>query len=70
MKLKDMSAMGADELKKQLEASHKELFDLRFKLASKQLVNHREIPRLKKEIARLNTLITQKQGEATQGKAS
>lgn len=72
MKIKDMRALSAEEIKKQLEAAHQELFNLRFRLAAKQLVNHREIPRLKKEIARFNTILTEKQAgeEAPVGKAS
>ena len=60
MKIKDMRALSAGEIKKQLEAAHQELFNLRFRLSAKQLVNHREIPRVKKEIARLNTILTEK----------
>ena len=61
MKIKEIRALGTEELSKQLEAVHQELFDLRFRLATKQLVNHREIPRAKKEIARLKTIIREKE---------
>ncbi|RJQ36472.1 MAG: 50S ribosomal protein L29 [Dehalococcoidia bacterium] len=60
MKLDEVRAMGEGELKKQLEDSRQELFNLRFRLATKQLVNHREIPRVKKKIARLETIIREK----------
>ena len=55
MKVKEIRTLSSEELIKQLEAAHQELFDLRFRLATKQLVNHREIPRAKKQIARLKT---------------
>ena len=61
MKVEEMRGLSAEERAKQLEAAHKELFDLRFNLAARQLVNHRQIPRLKKEIARLNTIIKEKE---------
>ncbi|MFH1169356.1 MAG: 50S ribosomal protein L29 [Chloroflexota bacterium] len=57
MKVKELRAMKPEELKKQLEETHQEMFNLRFRLATKQLVNHRELPRAKKDIARLNTVI-------------
>ena len=57
MKVKEIRTLSFDELAKQLEAAQQELFDLRFRLATKQLVNHREIPRIKKKIARLKTII-------------
>ncbi|MFH1381891.1 MAG: 50S ribosomal protein L29 [Chloroflexota bacterium] len=61
MKIEEMRALGAEELNKQVEAAYAELLNLRFKLATKQLVNHREIRRVKKEIARLKTIITEKE---------
>ena len=61
MKVDEIRALNASELIKQLEASHQELFNLRFRLATRQLVNHREIPRVKKEIARLETIIRERE---------
>ena len=60
MKLDEMKQMNTVDLTKQLELSKKELLDLRFKLATRQLVNHRDLRRVKKDIARLETLRTQK----------
>ena len=61
MKVEEIRALSSAELAKQLEAAHQELFNLRFRLATKQLVNHREIPRVKKEIARLKTIMKEKE---------
>ncbi len=61
MKVEEIQALSDEELTKQLEAAHQELFDLRFRLATKQLVNHREIPRVKKKIARLKTIIRERE---------
>jgi large subunit ribosomal protein L29 len=61
LKVEEIRALGTEELEKQLEAAHQELFDLRFRLATKQLVNHREIPRAKKKIARLKTIIRERE---------
>lgn len=70
MKVKEIRALSTEELKKQLEAAHQELFNLRFRLAVKQLVNHREIPRLKEHIARLQTILRERElGIEPQGKA-
>lgn len=57
----EIRALGAEEMKKQLEAAHEELFNVRLKLATKQLANHREIPRLKKKIARINTILRERE---------
>ena len=61
MKVEEIRALSSGELARQLEAAHKELFDLRFRLATKQLVNHREVRRVKKKIARLETIIRERE---------
>jgi large subunit ribosomal protein L29 len=60
-KLKEFRDQTAEELMKQLEDSHQELFNLRFRLSTKQLVNHREVRRVRRKIARLKTLLTEKE---------
>ncbi|UCG10460.1 MAG: 50S ribosomal protein L29 [Dehalococcoidia bacterium] len=66
MKTKEIRALSAADLLKQLEEAHQELLDLRFRLETRQLVNHREIPRVKKKIARLNTIIKERESEIRQ----
>ena len=61
MKVKEIRALSPEELSKQLEAAQQELFNLRLRLATKQLVNHCEIPRAKKTIARLKTLMRERE---------
>ena len=55
MKVDELRALSPTELEKQLEAAHQEQFDLRFRATTKQLVNHREIVRVQKDIARMKT---------------
>ena len=61
MKLKEFRDLNPGELAKQLEEAHQELFNLRFRLATKQLVNHQEMRSVKKKIARLQTLIRERE---------
>ena len=61
MKLKEFRELSTSDLAKQLEESHQELFNLRFRLATKQLVNHRELRAVKKKIARLQTLLKERE---------
>ena len=61
MKTKEIRALKPDELPKELEAAYQQLFDLRLRLVTKQLVNHREVPRLKRHIARLKTIIRERE---------
>ena len=61
MKIKEIRTLGDEDLKKKLEAVHKELLELRFQAATKQLKNHREAPMLKKDIARLKTVARERE---------
>lgn len=56
MRIAEVRALSDEEIGKQLEAAHKELLDLRFQLATKQLVNHRRLMMTRKKIAQLNTI--------------
>ena len=65
MKLEEIRALGNEELAKQLDEAHQELFNLRFRLETKQLVNHRELSRAKKNIARIKTVIRERELETS-----
>ncbi len=61
MKVEEILALSNEELVRQLEAAQKELFELRLRLSTKQLVNHRELRRVKKKIARLKTIMRERE---------
>jgi len=57
----EIRALGGDELAKQLDEARGELFNLRFRLATRQLVNHREVGKVKRKIARMMTVMRERQ---------
>jgi len=61
LQVDQIRALSNEELLKKLEEAHEELFNLRFQLATRQLVNHREIPRVKKKIARMKTILAERE---------
>ena len=61
MKVNEIRALGDEELLKKLNEAYEELFNLRFRLATKQLGNHREIPRVKKNISRMKTILRERE---------
>jgi large subunit ribosomal protein L29 len=63
VKVEEIRALKSGELGKQLEEAHKQLFDLRFRLSTRQLVNHQEIKRIRKDIARISTILREKELE-------
>ena len=63
MKIEEIRGLSGEELKKKLEEAHRELLDLRFKSATKQLKNHRELPIARRSIARLKMVIHERELE-------
>jgi len=61
LKASEIRALNNEELITKLTEAHEELFNLRFRLATRQLGNHREIPRVKKRIARIETILRERE---------
>lgn len=57
MKVEDLRTLDHDELSGRLKGARRELYELRFKLAVGQLDNHRQIRRVRKDIARILTVV-------------
>ena len=62
--VEDLQAKSVAALAEDLVAAKKELFNLRFQNATNQLDNTARIKEVRKNIARIQTVITQKQKEA------
>ena len=62
MKAEDIRAKTADELKDQLADLRKEAFNLRFQGASGQLENTARVREVRRDIARIKTIINQRPG--------
>lgn len=60
-KIKDYEVMNVEDLKKEEKALKSELFKLRFQHALNGLDNPKKIELVKKNIARINTVITKKE---------
>lgn len=56
----DLRVKSVEELQSELVAAKKELFNLRFQNATNQLDNTARIKDVRKNIARINTVITEK----------
>ncbi len=53
--------MGDADITRHLEDTQRELFNLRFRLATRQLNNSSELRKVKKDIARLKTAIKERE---------
>ena len=61
--VEDMKVKSSEELQKELTAAKKELFNLRFQNATNQLNNTARISEVRKNIARIQTLLTEKENQ-------
>ena len=62
--VKDLNTKSAAELNDELVAAKKELFNLRYQNATNQLDNTSRIKEVRKNIARIQTVIAQKANAA------
>ena len=62
--VEDLKTKSAAELNEELVAAKKELFNLRFQNATNQLDNTSRIKEVRKNIARIQTIISEKAKEA------
>ena len=58
--LEELKAKSAEQLNEELVSAKKELFNLRFHHATNQLDNTARITEVRKNIARIQTVITEK----------
>ena len=61
--VEDLKSKSAAELNQELVAAKKELFNLRFQNATNQLDNTSRIKEVRRNIARIQTVISEKAGK-------
>jgi large subunit ribosomal protein L29 len=63
VKVAEVRELDIDELERRLAATRRELFNLRFQHATGQLENTGQLTQVRKNIARILTVLNQKQQE-------
>jgi len=61
VQLKDMRRLSDNELRDELRTVREELFDLRFKLATRQQKDYRALPAARRKMARLLTVAAERE---------
>ncbi len=64
MKVSELRELTLEELAQRARDLSEELFNLKFQLATSQLENKMRISHVKRDLARVKTLIREKQGKA------
>lgn len=71
-KTADIRKLSAVNMAKEMEETQRRLFSMRLQTATRQIANHRELPRMKRQVARLKTIQREKelaQAASTKGAA-
>jgi large subunit ribosomal protein L29 len=63
MKAQEIRAMTSDELVQELDDAYEELFNLRFQFSTGQLENFNRLTEVKRDIARLRTIMREREPE-------
>lgn len=61
MEIDDIRTLTDDELRSELYDTHRELMNLRFRAATMQLSNVNEVRKARKRIARINTVLRERE---------
>jgi large subunit ribosomal protein L29 len=67
MKAKELRGLSPEELKKRLDESYQELFNLRFRATLRQLTNYNELCQVRRNIARIKTIMQERELSKRQG---
>ena len=69
MKSRDIWEMTPSEIKNKLEDTHAELFNLSFQFQTGQMLNNARLRQIRRDIARLSTILRAKQLQGVQEQA-
>lgn len=61
MKINEIRSLTSEELRKELDGAYQELLNLRFRRATRQLVNLHEIGNVRKKVARMKTVLRERE---------
>ncbi len=61
MEAREIRAMTTEEIKRALEEAQEELLNLRFQWSTRQLRDHNRITQVKRDIARLKTILRERE---------
>ena len=67
MRPNDIRNLNDNELVRHLDEAHQEMFNLRFQYATGQLKNTARLGEVRREVARLRTLLRERQLASTRG---
>ena len=70
MRIQEIRQMTDDQIAKALDGAYKELLNLRIRLTTKQLSNTSQVGKVRKDIARIKTILRQRELQGSQREQS
>ena len=70
LKLSEIRELSREEIEGRLDETKEELFNLRFQNATGQLDNYKRLGQLRKDVARLKTILRARELEGVRGESS
>jgi len=67
LKAKDIRDLSQDEMEQRLTETREELFNLRFQNATGQLDNYKRLKELRRDVARIKTILRQREIAEAEG---
>ena len=67
LKVAEIKELSREEIQGRLDETKEELFNLRFQNATGQLDNYKRIKELRRDVARIKTILRQQEIEAAEG---
>ena len=61
MRIDEVRALTTESLREELEKGYRELFNLRFQKATRQLADSTSIPKTRKRVARIQTVLRERE---------
>jgi len=61
MEVREIRAMATEEIQHKLDETHEELFNLRFQWSTRQLKDTNRLTQVKRDIARLKTILRERE---------
>ena len=67
MKVSEIKAMPGQEIQRRLDDTYQEMFNLKFQFAAGQLTNTMRLSEVRRQIARLQTILRERELESAEG---
>ena len=61
MRIHEIRALSEEDMKEELESSYKEMMNVRFRLATRQLNDTTQLRKVRRSIARIKTLMKERE---------